>query len=220
MGGESNPHLTALLEASEPQVREEAWAAFVREYSPVLLHAARSLGGDRDAVMDRYAFILERLRDQDFRRLRTYAADRRTKLSTWLIVVATRLCLDQHRQRYGRSRGTDDPHETARWERRRALAQLAGAEVDPAELADESSAAADQQVCKGELTAALRDVLAALDPRDRLLLQLRFEEGLSVPRIAALMRFPSAFHAYRRLDVLLRELRLRLKGRGVESPAP
>lgn len=220
MGAESDPRLASILHASDPEVREAGWAALVRDYSPLLLHAARALGGDHDVVMDRYAFILESLRQDDFRRLRAYSADRRAKLSTWLTVVATRLCLDQHRHRYGRKR-SDHPEseKAARRESRKALVDLAGAEVDPSDLPDESSDGPDQLVRKGELAAALHDALGTLGPRDQLLLRMRFEEGLSVPHIAGTMGFPSAFHAYRRLTHLFAELRLRLRGRGIEDSA-
>ena len=58
MGPESDPRLVTILQASDPSVREEAWTALIQDYSPLLLHAARSLGGDQDVVMDRYTFIL------------------------------------------------------------------------------------------------------------------------------------------------------------------
>ena len=219
MGAEPDPRIASILHASDPTVREEAWTALIQDYSPLLLHAARSLSGDRDVVMDRYTYILESLRADDFRRLRAYAADRRTKLSTWLIVVSTRLCLDEYRRRYGRSRPTKrDPEDTTLRQQRKALVDLSGAEVDPTDLPDELSSDPDQQLREGELTGALQQVLATLPPQDRLLLRLRFEDGLSVPRIAVVMGFPTAFHAYRRLTQLFGELRPLLEARGVEDP--
>jgi DNA-directed RNA polymerase specialized sigma24 family protein len=123
-----DPRLASILHASDPTLREEAWTALIQDFSPLLLHAARSLGGDQDCAMDRYAFILESLRADDFRRLRAYDADRRTKLSTWLIVVSTRLCLDEYRRRYGRSRPTKrEPEDVALRQQRKALVDLAGA---------------------------------------------------------------------------------------------
>ena len=219
MGVQPDSRLVVLLESSDAVAREEAWANLIREYSPLLLHAARTLGGDRDVVMDRYAHILDCLRQDDFRRLRAYSFDRRTKLSTWLIVVATRLCLDHHRHRYGRNRtASDQPAAVDRRRQRKSLVDLTAAELDPDQIPDEASATPDQPVRKGELSAALEDALATLAPRDRLLLRLRFEEGLSVPRIAGTMGFASPFHAYRRLTQLFAELRLRLRGRGIEGP--
>lgn len=220
-----DPRLALILHASDSAVREEAWSALVRDYSPLLLHAARSLGGDHDVVMDRYTFILESLRADDFRRLRAYATDRRTKLSTWLIVVSTRLCLDEYRRRYGRSRpshkdslnGKQSP-DGARLQQRKALVDLTGAEIDPAELPDERTGSPDHHIREDELYGALKDVLATLPPQDRLLLRLRFEDGLSVPRIATAMGFPTPFHAYRRLEHLFRELRPLLQSRGVQDP--
>lgn len=213
-----DPRLAIILDSSDPSQREEAWTAFIQDYSPLLLHAARSLGGDRDVVMDRYTFILESLRQDDFRRLRAYATDRRTKLSTWLIVVSTRLCLDEYRRRYGRTRPSDKEQGTIR-QQRKALADLSGADVDPADLPDQGPNAPDQQIREGELSGALREVLATLPPQDRLLLRLRFEDGLSVPRIAEVMRFPTVFHAYRRLNQLFSQLRPLLRARGVEDSA-
>ena len=86
---------------------EPAWAAFLSKHSGLLLHVARSLGGDDDAAMDRYAFMLDALRRDGCLRLRGYVADGRSQFSTWLIVVARRLCLDEYRHRYGRPQGRD-----------------------------------------------------------------------------------------------------------------
>jgi RNA polymerase sigma factor (sigma-70 family) len=224
MGVTPDPHLVLLLESSDPLQKEAAWSAFVREYSPLLLHAARTLPGDRDAVMDRYAHILECLRQDDFRRLRSYSLDHRTKLSTWLIVVSTRLCLDEHRRRYGRNRpGNKDPlngnqsPESAHRRQRKDLVDLAGAEINPADLPDERNGSPDHHIRADELYGALKDVLATLPPQDRLLLRLRFEDGVSVPRIATAMGFPTPFHVYRRLEQLFRELRPLLQSRGVQD---
>ena len=87
--------LVDLLSASNASDVERAWAAFAAEYSALLLHVARSLDADHDAAMDRYLYILEALRRDDCRRLRQYASDGRGKFTTWLMVVARRLCLDE-----------------------------------------------------------------------------------------------------------------------------
>jgi RNA polymerase sigma factor (sigma-70 family) len=219
MGADLPPELVTLLHSPDPVAREEAWAALIRAYHPLLLHGARSLGGDRDAIMDRYAYILSQLRENQFHRLHTYAIDRRTKFSTWLLVVASRLCLDHHRHLYGRARPTvhQRPREKSIREGRKSLVDLVGAEAQPEELEDKASINPEVQLRNHELQDALEAVLATLEPRDRLLLRLRFEQELSVPRIAAVMGFPSPFHAYRRLAQLFEDLRVQLKRRGIEN---
>ena len=126
--------LSRLFEASDARARDSAWADFVAAHSRLLLHVARSLTTDHDAAMDGYAHVLERLREHDCRRLRGYVPDGRTKFTTWLVVVARRLCLDFHRHRYGRS---DDPAPDAAAARaaRRRLVNLVAGETEPEQLA-------------------------------------------------------------------------------------
>ena len=115
--------LSALL--APERAGERAWATFVREHSALVLRVAKRLGGDHDAVMDRYAFVLERLREDGYRRLRTYVPGR-CRFTTWLTVVARRLCYDRDRERYGRVRGQGDARERSRDQRdeRRRLKEL------------------------------------------------------------------------------------------------
>jgi len=102
--------LLAAIAREEHEHAEAAWRAFVAEYSRLLIHVARSVTANHDDAMDAYAFVLEQLRVDQCRRLREFAADPRCKLSTWLVVVARRLCMDLYRHRYGRTRG-EDPRE-------------------------------------------------------------------------------------------------------------
>src|SRR5262249_41817793 len=95
--------LSQLLAAAEPQGAEGAWGEFVHAHSRLLLHVARSMAKDHDDAMDRFAYLLEQLRRDDCRRLRGFVADGRSKFTTWLVVVARRLCLDYDRRRYGRA---------------------------------------------------------------------------------------------------------------------
>jgi RNA polymerase sigma factor (sigma-70 family) len=167
--------------------------------------------------MDAYAFVLEQLRVDDFRRLREFAADPRSKLSTWLVVVARRLCLDLYRRRYGRSRG---PSSNAGRTVRRRLRDLVTEELDFYDLPTVHAGAAELAVREAELYSMLDDALTSLQPQDRLLLRLRFDDDLSAQEIARLLDFPSPFHVYRRLNATLAHLRRVLQGRGVENPVP
>jgi RNA polymerase sigma factor (sigma-70 family) len=210
--------LDSLLTASPPE-RERAWQAFVAAYSRLLLHVARSFGRDRDETMDAYAFILQELRAQDSARLRGFSRDGRSKFSTWLVVVARRLCLDFRRQQYGRPREVQS--ESARLDHvfRRRLCTLSGEDVELTELAA-SLVSPDDALAALELRQALATAFAALPTSDRLLLKLRFVDDYSAQQIARVLHLPSPFHVYRRLDALTKLLRRELVARGVESAAP
>lgn len=206
--------LSRLLDASDGATREQAWGEFVAEHSRLLIRVARSVNADHDALMDAYAHVLERLRAEDYRRLREYAPDGRTKFTTWLVVVARRLCLDWFRRRYGRPAPAAVSADPAGQRRtRRRLVDLIGG-ADPDQIA---APAATPSVERDEVRGALATVTARLSPDDRLLLKLRFDDGLSAPEIARLLDLPTPFHVYRRLNTLLAELRRSLRGLGIEG---
>ena len=83
--------LQCLLSACDPGERDRRWASFLAQFSALILHTARRLGGERDAVMDRYTFVLDALRADDRRRLRHITTDGSGKFTTWLVAVARRL---------------------------------------------------------------------------------------------------------------------------------
>jgi RNA polymerase sigma factor (sigma-70 family) len=210
--------LARLLAASDVAEQDAAWADFVADHTGLLLHACHALSRERDAVMNGYAFILDALREDDCRRLRAYVPAPGTQFTTWLVVVARRLLLDHHRQRYGRPRSQDETHRAEHAARRR-LEDLVAAELDPEELRS-AAESPDAGVMRHELTTALRSVLAALDPPDRLLLALRFEDERPMREIAAALGMPTVFHAYRRLAAILATLKRSLARHGVEAPEP
>lgn len=213
------PELSALFGVADPAARDAAWRRFVETHSRLLLYAARSIDRNHDAAMDAYAYVLEQLQRDDFRRLRAYAADDRGKFSTWLVLVSRRLCLDRVRQRYGRRQSEDEQSHEAHDSRRRLLDHVAE-EVDVAEIANEGDRDAEMRVRVEELRDALGKALAALPPDDRLLIKLRFHDTLSVPEIARLLKAPTPFHIYRRLNTVLAQLRAGLARRGVKDPDP
>ena len=198
--------LAALLTATNPEAKETAWAAFVEVYTPLLLHTAYRFGHTYDGAMDRYTYLLEHLYRSDFRRLRAFAAIGPGRFTTWLVVVARRLILDYHRQRYGRIRPATandrDENRTSsamRWH----LAEMVGDELPLSAIEDCSIPDPEHATCAGERTEALRAAVSSLEPRDKLLLTLRFDKELPAREIADVMGFPTQFQVYRRLNVVL-----------------
>jgi RNA polymerase sigma factor (sigma-70 family) len=222
MPDSSAPELTRLLAATDPAEQEAAWAAFVQAFTRPILAALRSLGRDHDLVMDRYAFVLEHLQADGFRRLRGFTDPINTDFQLWLFVVTRRLALDHYRHRYGRTRirGADRPREGSERAARRRLVDLVSAEVDPADLSNPPGSSPDVEFARRERDRLLHEGLERLPPRDRLLLRLRFSEELSAREIAELMRFPTAAHVYRRIYSVLGMLRHVVGHLGLEEAEP
>jgi RNA polymerase sigma factor (sigma-70 family) len=210
--------LGELLRASDLVEREAAWEELISRHTRLLLTVARSFRGSHDDVMERYSYILGKLRESDFRRLRTFDPNLGASFSTWIVVSSRRLCLDYHRALYGRQRttvSTDRSDESRTF--RRSLADSISAEIDVDMLADSTAVAADSRAIIAERNALLRAELTKLTPRERLLLALRFQDDLSASRIARIVGMPTAFHVYRQLNSILAGLRRRLIASGVDG---
>jgi RNA polymerase sigma factor (sigma-70 family) len=217
MGSAVPIELNRLLQATERPDREAAWEGLIARHTRLILSVARSLGGDNDAVMERYAYVLGKLREDEFRRLRAFDSNAGATFSTWLTVTARRMCLDLHRARFGRNRPEHSNDKTSILRAaRRALGEpfLTGLDADTVSSEDSR---ADLEIIRGQRDHCLRDALSRLTPRERLLLTLRFEDDLSAPRIAALTGMPSPFHVYRMLNSILASLRERLISDGIEN---
>jgi RNA polymerase sigma factor (sigma-70 family) len=212
------PHsLARLVHARTAPDADAAWRDFVVEHSRLVLHVCRSVWRTPDDVMDAYAEVLEHLRADDFRRLLEFARNPRSKVSTWLVVVARRICLDLYRRRYGRP-GGDGVQDQRR--ARRRLQDLVAEQLDLHDAAAPEGEETDAPIRHAELYDALHDTLVSLPARDLLLLKLRFGDELAAQEIAKLLGFASPFHVYRRLNALLSVLRHSLNRRGVESAVP
>jgi RNA polymerase sigma factor (sigma-70 family) len=215
-----------LLTAGAGQDADEAWATFLDAYSPLLLRIAAAFAPGYDGALDRYTYMLDELRRNDCRRLRAYAADGRGRFSTWLTVVARRLCLDHYRQHFGRVRGPEEGvRARATFSRalRRRLSELSSPVEDLTLLPDLTLRDPGEVVDEHDRRAALRRALNELRPGDQLLLRLRFEEDLTAREIAPLLGLASQFHVYRRIETVCGMVRARLTARagrtGAGAPA-
>jgi len=214
--------LRALLEAQERADREAAWTRLLSRHNPLLLHVTKSVARRSEDSMDAYAMVLEELRADDFRRLRAYDADGRSKFTTWLVIVVQRLCFDFVRRRYGRHRGdaTNGNGQSVAAVSRRHLHDLLSGTIDLASIVDEYGKELDAPIREQELQAHLERALGELGAEDRLIVKLRFEDGLTAREIANLIGLSTQFHVYRRLSAITDSLRQRLAERGVDGSAP
>jgi RNA polymerase sigma factor (sigma-70 family) len=216
------PQLSILLNGADDSTRDAAWRSLVAEHNGLLMQVARSVASEHDGAMDAYSFVLEQLRAEDFRSLRRFSPSGAGSFSTWLTVVTRRMCVDFLRSRYGRLRAQDGNRHSAdaRRDARRRLADLTAAGIDVTPLLKSDDADPEQQLRETQLSAILQSTLGGLTPSDQLLLKLRFEDGLTAQEIATALALPTPFHVFRRLNALYRELRKRLRSRGVESALP
>jgi len=207
--------LRHLLEAADGPAFDQAWTEFLRSYSRLILYVARQKPRDDDGVMDRYAFVVEKLGENNCRRLRTFAADGRGKFTTWLMVVVRRLCLDHDRHKYGRSPATHGHYSAAAERSVELIVDSAMMErfVDDAPLADE-------KLEKKQMLERLEAATARLDAGDRLLLALRYHDNRSAREIASIMSLPTPFHVYRRLTRIHDALREALSAFSDEEKEP
>jgi len=194
--------LSRLLEAAEGAEQERAWAEFLDTYSRLILYVARQIRCDHDVVMDRYVFVVERLREKSCRRLRAFAADGRGKFTTWLMIVTRRLCIDHERFRRGRA-----PLPGARsGATRRRLVELV---FDPAVLdrLPSDGRSPEEELDHQQVLLELDAAIATLNPKEQLLLTLRYQDDRSAREIASMMSLPTVFHVYRMLGRVHESLR-------------
>jgi RNA polymerase sigma factor (sigma-70 family) len=209
------------MTATEPAARDIAWDEFLALHSRLLLHVARKVMPTAEGAMDAYANLLERLRRDNCRALAGYTPDGRSRFTTWLVVVARRMCVDFYRQQYGRPRN-EEPSDLALIEReaRRRLINFVGIDDALAQIVDYRHEDPEECVRQEQLRHALDRVVSALSPDDKLLLKLRFYDALSANEIATVLKFPTPFHVYRRLKTVCADLRRNLVAAGVEDSAP
>jgi DNA-directed RNA polymerase specialized sigma24 family protein len=92
----------SLLNSDSQAERDSAWESFLASHSRLILYVARSVTRDGDETLDAYTWALERLKEDESRRLRGFSEATGTLFSTWLVVVIRRLCLDFLRHKRGR----------------------------------------------------------------------------------------------------------------------
>jgi RNA polymerase sigma factor (sigma-70 family) len=83
-----------------------AWNTFVDRYRRLIFAQIRRATTEPDDVMDIFAHVCERLRENDLARLKTFAfaTEQRASFATWLVAVLRNLIVDWFRARDGRPR--------------------------------------------------------------------------------------------------------------------
>lgn len=81
---------------------EAIWDRFMDRYRRVVFAAIQRLAPGEDAVMDAFAFVCEKLRADNLRRLRAFDPAAGAKFTTWITAVVRNLTIDWLRSVDGR----------------------------------------------------------------------------------------------------------------------
>jgi RNA polymerase sigma factor (sigma-70 family) len=215
--------LTELLKASAPDESDRRWQRFLAKYSRLILAVCHKKLHWEDGAMDGYVFVIDRLRADDFARLRKYSPCPGCKFETWLTTVAGRLCIDCWREhdkikRPPKGEDANSPAAIKRKEEQaliRRLVHLLAKDLDVIEPPMSEEASAEDQLVREELVAALAACIAAQAPRERLLIKLRFIDGATAAEVAKLMKFQTQWHVFRAERATLAALRACLASKGI-----
>ncbi len=260
--------MARILEHLSSREPWQAWTEFLETYSPIILRTVQAFEREPDSRTDCFLFVCQRLSESQFRRLRRYQPGGRARFTTWLQVVVRNLCLDWHRQEYGRQRVFEsvarlDPldqevfrevytrglsREDCFFRLRLARASLTWEEVDrsleriqqqltprqqwllsarrPKLESLQGEPDGEQEVSQRQVVDprpdpetlaamkeqedALERALGRLSAPERLLLRLRFDQGLTLLEIARLAELKDPQTTDRRIREILEKLRREL----------
>ena len=159
----------ALIRAAQ-QGDQDAFAQLVRVYDQSVLRLALNLLRSPEDAQDVYQEAFLRV----YRNLNKFRFD--CSFHTWLYRIVTNLCLDQMRKRKVRK---EEP----------TVVDGSNGPVDRMETAAESRPDGDPQrsLFSGQLRRRIKQVLAALTARERMVFELRHYQGLRLRRIGEIL---------------------------------
>jgi RNA polymerase sigma factor (sigma-70 family) len=172
---------------------------------------------DADSVSNCYLYVCEQLYRNEYRRLRRFEPGGPASFRTWLFLVARNLTLDWRRKKYGRKKPlTTASHPSGLGNEllpvlrdENLSSQMALEDISAEEIPDRRPDPESQAVST-EIQTILQNSVAHLDGPSRLLIHLRFEQGLTLEQVARIVGLVDAQTADRRIRSVLGVLRKKI----------
>ena len=160
---------TALIKAAQAG-DQDAFGQLVRAYDQSVLRLAMNLLRSPEDAQDVYQEAFLRV----YRNLNNFRFD--CSFHTWLYRIVTNLCLDQMRRRKVRK---EEP----------TVIPTAEGVLDRADSLAEARADGDPQrsLYSGQLRRKIKEVLAGLTPRERMVFEMRHYQGLRLRNIGEIL---------------------------------
>ena len=160
---------TALIKAAQAG-DQDAFGQLVRAYDQSVLRLAMNLLRSPEDAQDVYQEAFLRV----YRNLNSFRFD--CSFHTWLYRIVTNLCLDQMRRRKVRK---EEP----------TVIPTAEGVLDRADNLAEARADGDPQrsLYSGQLRRKIKEVLAGLTPRERMVFEMRHYQGLRLRNIGEIL---------------------------------
>lgn len=148
-----------------------------------------------------YVYVLDKLMENNYAMINAFQG--RSTFKTYLFSIVTRLTIDFHRHRYGKTSKKSNPEQPAPKKNRLKIVSI----IDQENLSDEEHLGEtvinreDEEV-KKRLEGIVKSHLSELSPEDRLLLKMKYEDNFKVSEIAEILKQDQK-KTYRKINTLL-----------------
>lgn len=180
-----------------------AWQKFIMQYSNFIYRAIIKYTDDYDEKMAVYLHVLEKLHENGFARLHTFAF--KSRLSTWLTVVSRRLALDFLRSRYGRDFRLKKIRVLS-FDAEPGYLRLLADTATP----EKKMTASEQQEQRERLESDLQLAMVALSDQELMAVRLVYFQGMKIKEVGKLLKLPAA---YKFLGRTLQKIRTEMESR-------
>ncbi len=148
-----------------------------------------------------YVYVLDKLMVNNYAMINAFKG--RSTFKTYLFSIVTRLTIDFHRHRYGKTSKKSNPEQPPPKKLRLKIVSV----IDPENMSDEEHLAEtvmnrEDEEAKKRLEGIVKSQLSELSPEDRLLLKMKYEDNFKVSEIAEILKLDQK-KTYRKINTLL-----------------